>query len=234
MKRAAPRLAPPLALRLPALMLLIGLAAWYAGRAVAAVGWRGEYLPRLNIIDDLGLGGCAPVEDFFAPRVACSPQHLWFVVGGAALAISLICAGLLVARRRAQWHGAAAVGVAIALSGLLRVVALPVDAAQRPGLRYGLLAGSLACLWAAMAVAAVTARRSRALIRPEGKPDALMGGPLAVATWPLLALSVLGAALVVAAAFGTGYDNPVGYYQRMACEVPALWLLALAAGWWRK
>ncbi|MEJ4099550.1 hypothetical protein V5S96_04115 [Corynebacterium mastitidis] len=230
MKRAAPRLA----LRLPALVLLIGLAAWYAGRAVAAVAWRGEYIPRLNMIDDLGLGGCAPVEDFFAPRVACSPQQLWFVVGGAALAVSLISAGSLVARQRAQWHGAAAVGAAIALSGLLRTVALPVDAAQHPGLHYGLLAGALACLWAAMALAAVTARRRWVLIRPEGAPEALMGGPLAAATWPLLALSALGAALVVAAAFGTGYDNPVGYYQRMACDAPALWLLALAAGWWRK
>ncbi|WP_150114384.1 hypothetical protein [Corynebacterium oculi] len=212
----------------------MALAAWYGGRIAAAIAWQGEYLPRLNMVADLRVPECVPVEDFFAPRVACSPHYLWFQFAGAFAAMMLAAAGVHVIRQRRALSGAVTMGVGLIAAGFLSTMALTAEPSRYPGLHYALEAAAVASMWFVMASAAVTARRQRAMVDEAQRATAALNGPLLPVTWVLLGVSVLGALLTVAAAFGTGYDNPVGLYQRMAIDAPALWLLAVASGWWRR
>ncbi|MBC3186011.1 hypothetical protein H7347_05390 [Corynebacterium sp. zg-331] len=216
----------------PAVVLLLALAAWYGGRLIAAIGWRGEYLPRWNMVADLQVSECLPMEDFFAPRVACSPHYLWFQCAGLFAAVMVAVAGLWLLQRGHGMAGAAPMGGGFITAGICAALALAVDPAHYSTAHYVLEAVAVAAMWCVMAVAGVTSRRQRAII--EEVPRAAAGGPLIPVTWVLLGVSVLGAALTTAAALGTGYGHPVGLYQRMAIDAPALWLLALASGWWRR
>ncbi|WPF66515.1 MULTISPECIES: hypothetical protein [unclassified Corynebacterium] len=223
--------------RTPATFLLIALAAWYGGRLVAAIGWQGEYLPRLNMVADLRVAECVPVEDFFAPRVACSPYYLVFLLAGMFAALMVGAAGAKIIQQRRTLAGAVPMGVALLVAGLFGVWAMTADPAQSPDAHYGFEVVALVALWCAMVVVGVvgvTSRRRRAMIDEEERATAAVGGPLIPVTWVLLGVSALGLALTVAAAFGNGYDNPVGLYQRMALDAPALWLLAVASGWWHR
>lgn len=212
----------------------MALVAWYGGRLIAGIGWQGEYLPRLNMVADLRASECVPVEDFFAPRVACSPYHLWFQMAGMFAALMLGAAGGKIIQQRRVLAGAVPMGVAFLAAGLFSVWAMTADPTVAPAPHYGFEAAALAAMWCAMVVAGVSSRRQRAMIDEAERATAAVGGPLIPATWVLLGVSVLGLALMIAAAFGSGYDNPVGLYQRMAIDAPALWLLALASGWWRR
>ncbi|KQB87414.1 hypothetical protein [Corynebacterium lowii] len=215
-------------------MLLLSLVAWYAGRVVAVLGWQGEYSLRLNLIGDLGVHHCAPMEDFFIPRVACSPHYQWFIAGSAVSAALLVGAGALVMRQGRTLSAARPMGLGLIAVGTLRGGGLVISVADNPAWHYGLMLAALVALWAVMVTAARATRMQRAMVAQGASISAPMGGPLVPLTWLLWGISLLGTALLIAAALGSGSSNPVGLYQRLAVDAPSLWMLALASGWWRR
>lgn len=209
------------------LLLLSGLLG-YVGQLVAMYLWFGIYSLEFNFLSDLGMSACTQVEDRFMSRHVCSPGYHWFNWATIAAGLLQLLAGALLWRSPADRPGSRPVGIALVVGGLAGIGVGAIAFNVSP--LWHDLSGILLVLahWAAMILAAVSAirvlRRPR-VGEPAARPIPLLGLAPMVLTWLLLAVSVAGAVMLLAAA----PTAPAGIFERLAVDPLRIWIFALGA-----
>lgn len=200
---------------------------YFVGQAVTIAQWQGgAYSLSLNLISDLGMTGCGPVEDIFLPRYVCSSGHGWFNLS-TILAGALLVAGsvaLLAAwRGRHSPRGTAAVAWLMLLSGigLAGVGVAPADV-QLTVHTVAALAQAVTT-WIAMGLVWWAFRSWRRPHQQGRRP--LVTGPSASVTLVLLIVSVVACVILV---LPTALTAP-GLVERLAFDLLNLWTILVGA-----
>lgn len=220
--------------RTAGLLLLLSGIVGYLGQFVAMYLWFGIYSLEFNFLSDLGMSACMQVEDRFMSRHVCSPGYHWFNWGTIAAGLLQLIAGALLWRSAdagqpgRERRGFRPVGLALLVAGLAGIGVGAISFNVSP-LWHDLSAIAVVLgHWAAMILAAVSTIRVLRLPRVgdvSAQPAPLLGLAPMVLTWLLLAVSVAGAVMLLAAA----PTAPAGIFERLAVDPLRIWLFALGA-----
>lgn len=183
-------------------MLVASGVVGFLGQLIAVVMWQGGlYSLQFNLISDLGMTTCAPVDDAFLPRYVCSPGHLWFNLGTIAAGVLLVVGGALLRRL---------FGCALAVSGVALIVvgAVPVD--RVAGVHDAAAIGQAVLTWVAMVLVVIALRETRAGV--------------AVVTGAILLVSLGGFVLLL-----LNPEGAPGLYERISFDLLSVWVIYLGA-----
>lgn len=174
----------------------------FLGQLIALLMWQGgAYSLQFNLISDLGMTTCAPVQDGFISRYVCSPGHLWFNLGCLISGALLVLGGVLL--RRLPGYLLAVSGIAVAVVGVV-----PVD--RNDLVHDGAALLQAVATWAAMLAVILVARDTHRM--------------LIAVTGVLLLVSIAGFALLVLLPEGAP-----GLYERISFDLLSVWVIYFGA-----